>query len=45
MRTVSFFSGTAEVLGEPGGGIAAVLAVGGVFSSSLMGKGPVRERN
>jgi hypothetical protein len=36
MRTVSFFSGTAEVFGAPGGGIAAVLGVGGVFSASLM---------
>lgn len=38
MRTVSFFSGTAEVFGEPEG-TAAVLGVGGVFSASLIKKG------
>ena len=38
MRTVSFFRGTAEVLGALGGGIAAVFGVGGVLSASLMGK-------
>jgi hypothetical protein len=36
MRTVSFFSGTAEVFALDGGGMAVVLLVGGRLS--LMGK-------
>lgn len=42
MRTVSFFSGTAEVFDAEGGGMAAVLGVGG-GSSSLMIFKTIRE--
>jgi hypothetical protein len=38
MRTVSFFSGTAEVFGVPVG-TAAVRGVGGVLSASLIKEG------
>lgn len=45
MRTVSFFSGTAEVFAALGGGIAAVLGVGGVFSSLMERSGSGKVEN